>query len=425
MMQILILGSGGREHALAWKISQSPRCSRLFIAPGNAGTTLVGENVPVSPNDFEAVAEFVLKHDVGMVVVGPEEPLVNGIADYFAQMPGLKHVMLVGPTRAGALLEGSKAFAKEFMQRHGIPTAAYRSFTRHTAEQGKAFLESMTAPYVLKADGLAAGKGVVICASIAEATQTLEEMLLNDMFGKASATVVVEEFLEGIELSAFALTDGSSYCMLPAAKDYKRVGNGDTGPNTGGMGAISPVPFAGPDFMQKVEQRIVIPTIEGLKKEGVKYCGFLFFGIMNVGGNPYLIEYNTRLGDPETQAIVPRIKTDLVDLFEAAVIGALHTCRVEVTNEVAVTLVLVSGGYPGNFEKGFAVSGIDQVNNCNVFYAGLMGDSHQPVTNGGRVLAVTSIANTLEEAIENTYRQAACIDFKKKYFRYDIGKDLQ
>ena len=425
MMQILILGSGGREHALAWKIAQSPHCSRLFIAPGNAGTSLVGENVDVLMNDFEAVGQFVLKHHIDLVVVGPEEPLVRGIADYFSGHPALKDILMLGPRKAGALLEGSKAFAKEFMVRHGIPTAAYQSFTRQSVEEGKTFLASLAAPYVLKADGLAAGKGVIICHTFEEATQTLEDMLLQDMFGKASATVVVEEFLHGIELSVFAITDGITYRLLPSAKDYKRVGEKDTGPNTGGMGAVSPVPFASKEFMEKVEQRIVIPTVEGLKGDGIPYCGFLFFGLMNVNGDPYVIEYNVRLGDPETEAIIPRINSDLVNLFEAAAKGVLHTQEVDISTNFAATVVLVSGGYPGEFEKGFMVTGFEHVKGSHLFYAGLTGEGQQPLTSGGRVMAITTLAPSLEQALQITYQNATLVDYKGKYYRRDIGKDLQ
>lgn len=425
MMQILILGSGGREHALAWKISQSPRCSRLYIAPGNAGTALVGENVALGINDFAGIEQFVLKNQVDLVVVGPEDPLVHGIGDYFAHKPELKNVLLVGPARAGALLEGSKAFAKEFMQKHGIPTAAYRSFTRHTVEQGKAFLKGMKAPYVLKADGLAAGKGVIICTSLNEASQTLEEMLLKDKFGQASSTVVIEEFLSGIELSVFAITDGLSYRMLPSAKDYKRVGEKDTGPNTGGMGAVSPVPFANKAFMEKVEQLVVKPTIDGLKQEGIHYCGFLFFGLMNVNGDPFVIEYNVRLGDPETEAIIPRIDSDLVNLLEAAARGTLDAHALDISPLHAATVMLVSGGYPGEYEKGFMVSGLDQVKGSHLFYAGLSGESSQPLTTGGRVLAITSLAPTIEQALETTYKNAGAVNYMGKYYRRDIGKDLQ
>jgi len=424
MIQILILGSGGREHALAWKIAQSPHCSRLFIAPGNAGTVLAGENVALDVNNFDALAEFVLKHQVDLILVGPEEPLVRGIGDYFASRPELKGVMLVGPRQAGAMLEGSKAFAKAFMQRHGIPTAAYGSFTRESVEEGKAFLASMAAPYVLKADGLAAGKGVIICSTLEEATQTLEEMLLQDMFGQASATVVVEEFLRGIELSAFAITDGYSYRMLPSAKDYKRVGEHDTGPNTGGMGAVSPVPFASKEFIDKVEQRIVKPTIAGLQQEGIPYCGFLFFGLMNVNGDPYVIEYNVRLGDPETEAIVPLIESDLVSLLVAAAKGTLHNQGIDISPLHAATVVLVSGGYPGAFQKGFAVSGLGQAKGSLLFYAGLKGEGSQPLTSGGRVLAITSLAHSLEDALASTYKNAGVVDYMGKYYRRDIGKDL-
>ena len=424
MMRILILGSGGREHALAWKIAGSPRCSRLFIAPGNAGTSLVGENVNMSPNDFEAVGRFVEKQGVDMVLVGPEDPLVNGIADYFKEDPRLSRVMMIGPSKAGAALEGSKAFAKEFMIRHGIPTARHRSFSKENLGEGKAFLETLDAPYVLKADGLAAGKGVIICDTLEEAIQTLEEMLLKKSFGQASSTVVIEEFLRGIELSVFAVTDGKNYRLLPSAKDYKRVGEKDTGPNTGGMGAVSPVPFAGREFMEKVEKRIVMPTIEGLKKENIPYCGFLFFGLMNVEGNPFVIEYNVRLGDPETEAILPRLGTDLVSILEAAAKGSLHTREVDILPEFAATVMLVSGGYPGPYEKGYQVTGLEGVSESLLFYAGLSGEGRQPLTSGGRVIAVTSLASSLADALHQAYRNAAKIDFKGKYYRRDIGKDL-
>lgn len=423
-MQILILGSGGREHTLAWKIAQSPRCSRLFIAPGNAGTSLLGENAALALDDFEAIGQFVLRHHIDMVVVGPEEPLVRGIADHFASQPGLSHVLMVGPPKAGAALEGSKAFAKEFLVRHGIPTARYQSFTKDTLEEGKAFLETLAAPYVLKADGLAAGKGVIICPDLDEATQTLEEMLVKEAFGKASATVVVEEFLQGIELSVFAITDGQSYRLLPSAKDYKRVGEMDTGPNTGGMGAISPVPFAGKEFMEKVENRIVIPTIEGLNKDNIPYCGFLFFGLMNVGGDPYVIEYNVRLGDPETEAILPRIGSDLVTLLEAAAKGTLHTQTVDILPDYAATVVLVSGGYPGPYEKGFPVKGLEEVRDSLLFYAGMTGEGQQPLTSGGRVLAITSLSRELTEALRLSYHNAGLVDYMGKYYRRDIGRDL-
>ena len=424
MMQILILGSGGREHALAWKIAQSPRCSRLFIAPGNAGTSLVGENIDLQIHDFESVGEFVQKHRIDMIVVGPEEPLVNGIADFFADNPDLRHVLMVGPRKTGAALEGSKAFAKEFMARNGIPTARYRSFSKETLNEGKTFLETLPAPYVLKADGLAAGKGVVISSTLEEAKQTLDDMLVKEAFGKASATVVVEEFLQGIELSVFAIADGKSYHLLPSAKDYTRGGEKDTGPNTGGMGAISPVPFANKDFMDKVEHRVVKPTIEGLKKEGIHYCGFLFFGLMNVKGDPYVIEYNVRLGDPETEAILPRIGSDLVSLLEAAARGTLHSLKVDILPDYAATVVLVSGGYPGAYEKGFAVTGIEDVKDSMLFFAGLKGEGKHPLTSGGRVMAITSLAPELFEALRRSYENAGLVDYMGKYYRRDIGKDL-
>ncbi len=423
-MNVLVLGSGGREHALVWKLSQSPRCDKLFCAPGNAGTALLGENVPLKTTDFEALGRFVLERDIGMVVVGPEEPLVKGVADYFSQDERLAKVLFVGPSAAGARLEGSKAFAKAFMMRHGIPTAAYRSFTRETLEEGKAFLKTLTAPYVLKADGLAAGKGVIICDSLEEAEETLDEMLSGELFGQASATVVVEEFLQGVEVSVFVLTDGKSHVLLPAAKDYKRIGEEDTGPNTGGMGAVSPVPFAGKAFMQKVEQRIIRPTIDGLSREGIRYCGFLFLGLMVVGEDPYVIEYNVRLGDPETQAILPRIDSDLLDLLEAAGSGRLEGYSLEVTSRHAATVVLASGGYPGNYDTGHMIHNLERVTDSLVFYAGVRKEEAMYKTSGGRVLAVTSLGDNAAKALARTYESVRQIDYRGKYFRYDIGKDL-
>lgn len=423
-MNILLLGNGGREHALAWKISQSPRCDKLYIAPGNAGTALHGQNVKLHINDHHAVGEFAKQHDIHMVVVGPEEALVHGIADHFHREPDLNGILFVGPRAAGARLEGSKAFAKAFMQRHSIPTASYRSFSINTLEQGKAYLQSLPAPYVLKADGLAAGKGVIICESLDEAISTLEEMLESQMFGEASATVVVEEFLKGTELSVFVVTDGTSYKILPSAKDYKRIGEEDTGPNTGGMGAFSPVPFANEAFMKKVENRIIKPTIGGLAKEGIPFCGFIFFGLIEVGGEPYVIEYNVRLGDPETQAILPRIQSDLIELFEAAAKGTLDRQNLTITNKNAATIVLVSGGYPGNYEKGYPITKIDQVKGSLVFYAGVSTEQDALVTSGGRVLAVTTLADNASEALEVSYKNAHLINFKGKYYRRDIGKDI-
>jgi phosphoribosylamine---glycine ligase len=423
-MNILLLGNGGREHALAWKISQSAHCDKLYIAPGNAGTSIHGENIRLNINDHHAVGEFAKSYDIHMVVVGPEETLVHGIADYFHRRPDLTDILFVGPRAAGARLEGSKAFAKAFMQRHGIPTASYRSFSLETLEQGKSYLQSLPAPYVLKADGLAAGKGVIICESLDEAINTLEEMLESQMFGEASATVVVEDFLKGMELSVFVVTDGTSYKILPSAKDYKRIGEDDTGPNTGGMGAFSPVPFANEIFMRKVEDRVIKPTIDGLAKEGIPYCGFIFFGLIEVGGEPYVIEYNVRLGDPETQAIVPRVQSDLVELFEAAAKGTLGQQKLVLSNMNAATVVLVSGGYPGNYDKGYPITNIDQVSGSLVFYAGVSGEQNSLVTSGGRVLAITTLADKPSIALETSYKNARLIDFKGKYYRRDIGKDI-
>lgn len=423
-MNILLLGNGGREHALSWKLKQSPGCSRLFIAPGNAGTALLGENVALNMNDFNAVGAFARGHNIQMVIVGPEEPLVRGIADHFASDPELASITFIGPKAAGARLEGSKAFAKAFMKRHGIPTAPYRSFTLETMEQGKAYLQSLPAPYVLKADGLAAGKGVIICSSLQEATETLEEMLESQMFGEASATVVVEGFLSGREVSVFVITDGTSYKLLPEAKDYKRIGENDSGPNTGGMGAISPVPFANKAFMTKVEERIIIPTINGLASEEIPYCGFVFFGLIDVGGDPYVIEYNARLGDPEAEAILPRLKSDIVGLLEAAGNNTLQDFRVETDPRVAATVMLTSGGYPGNYEKGLPVKHTEQVRDSLLFFAGTTVDAGELKTSGGRVLAVTSLASDLPQALQMSYQNAHIVDFKGKYYRRDIGKDL-
>jgi phosphoribosylamine---glycine ligase len=424
MMTILLIGAGGREHALAWKIAQSVRCKKLFIAPGNPGTALHGENVGLDVLDFNAVAAFVKQNQVNMVVVGPEEPLVKGMADFFAADSSLKDVLFIGPGSEGARLEGSKAFAKAFMGRHNIPTAAYRDFTCDTLEQGKDFLGQLQAPYVLKADGLAAGKGVIISNDLQEARDTLEEMLCSDMFGGASAKVVVEEFLKGRELSVFVVTDGKNYCMLPAAKDYKRVGEADTGPNTGGMGAVSPVPFAGKDFMDKVEERIVKPTIKGLQQENIPYTGFIFFGLMEVKGDPFVIEYNVRMGDPETEAVIPRLESDLLSLLEAAGRGTLDQATVTFSSLSAATVMLVSGGYPGEFEKGFEIKDLDVCRNSLLFYAGMKQDGDILRTSGGRVVAVTTLAKDLPAALDVSYKNALVIDFRGKYFRRDIGKDV-
>ena len=420
---ILLLGSGGREHALAWKISQSPKVTKLYIAPGNAGTSAVGENVDIKADDFESIRTFCLDRHVNMVVVGPEDPLVKGIYDYFKSDPELADIALIGPSRKGAMLEGSKDFAKAFMQRHGIPTAAYRTFTAETLQQGKDFLRSLCPPYVLKADGLCAGKGVLIPETLAQAQTELENML-GGMFGHASDRVIVEEFMKGIECSVFALTDGSDYVILPEAKDYKRIGEGDTGPNTGGMGSVSPVPFADRQWMQKVEERIVRPTVDGLKSEGIDYQGFIFFGLINVDGDPKVIEYNVRMGDPETETVMLRIKSDIVDLFEAVATHTLSSRTIEFDQRSAVCVMLVSGGYPGPYRKGIPISGADHTDDSLVFHAGTAMDGRHLVTNGGRVMAVSSYGRDMKEALARSMDQASKIEFDGKYFRRDIGNDL-
>ncbi len=423
-MIILLLGSGGREHALAFKILQSSKCSKLFVAPGNAGTAAIATNISIAVTDFNAIKSIVLKEKIEMVVVGPEDPLVLGIFDFFKNDSELMHIPVIGPSKAGAQLEGSKEFAKQFMVKHKIPTAAYESFTAATVEKGCEFLETLQSPYVLKADGLAAGKGVLILNDLEEAKTELRNMLVHAKFGNASAKVVIEEFLDGIELSCFVLTDGQHFKVLPTAKDYKRIGEGDTGLNTGGMGAVSPVPFADIVLLEKIKTRIVKPTVDGLQKDGIEYIGFVFIGLIIVKGEPIVIEYNVRMGDPETEVVVPRIKSDLVELFQAVADGKLNEVSLEIDERSATTVMIVSGGYPEEYEKGKEILGLDKVEGSLVFHAGTKLENGKVVTNGGRVLAVTSFGNDFQEAIKKSYQNIDKLHFDKMYFRKDIGFDL-
>ncbi|MDO1502211.1 phosphoribosylamine--glycine ligase [Winogradskyella maritima] len=423
-MNILVLGSGGREHTFAWKLAQSSKCKALFVAPGNSGTSEIATNLPISVTDFDAIKGAVLTHKIDCVVVGPEDPLVQGIHDYFLNDDQLKNVSVIGPQKAAAELEGSKEFAKEFMMRHKIPTAAYQSFTSENVEDGFKFLETLDPPYVLKADGLAAGKGVLILNDLDEAKSELKNMLVNQKFGEASAKVVIEEFLDGIELSCFVLSDGKDYKILPTAKDYKRIGEGDTGLNTGGMGAVSPVPFASEDFLSKIEERIVKPTIEGLKKDNLPYVGFIFIGLIKVGDEPKVIEYNVRMGDPETEVVLPRLKTDLVAIFEAMGSKKLSEIEIEIDERAATTIMLVSGGYPEAYEKGKEIHGLETITDSIPFHAGAQKKDGKIVTSGGRVMAITSYGKTYDEAIKKSYQTIDKLRFDKMYYRKDIGFDL-
>jgi phosphoribosylamine--glycine ligase len=424
-MVILLLGSGGREHALAFKMLQSSKCSNLFVAPGNAGTASIATNISINPNDFNALKSFAIQEKIEMVVVGPEDPLVLGIYDFFKNDAELNHIPVIGPSKVGAQLEGSKEFAKEFLVKHKIPTAAYDSFTAASVEKGCQFLETLQPPYVLKADGLAAGKGVLILNDLEEAKTELQNMLVHAKFGDASKKVVIEEFLDGIELSCFVLTDGKNYKMLPTAKDYKRIGEGDTGLNTGGMGAVSPVPFVDAILLEKIETRIVKPTIEGLQKDGIEYKGFIFIGLIIVKGEPVVIEYNVRMGDPETEVVIPRIKSDLVELFQAVSRGNLDQVSLQIDERSATTVMLVSGGYPEDYEKGKEIYGLDNIKDSLVFHAGTKLENGKVLTNGGRVLAITSFGNDFHEAIKKSYQNVDILNFDKMYFRKDIGKDLK
>ncbi len=426
-MNILILGSGGREHALAWKLAQSPKAEQIYIAPGNAGTALTGTNVPINPTDFEAMKMFVIEKEIDMIVVGPEIPLVKGIRDFFSHDRILQDVAVIGPDSKGAQLEGSKDFAKEFMKRHNIPTAAYETFSAKTLAQGEKFLENIGAPYVLKADGLAAGKGVLIINDLDEAKAELRSMLVDARFGKASEKVIIEEFLQGIELSVFVLTDGKNYVLLPEAKDYKRIGENDTGLNTGGMGSISPVPFANSEFMDKIEKQIIQPTIGGLQKEGIDYHGFIFFGLIKVGDSPFVIEYNCRMGDPEAESVIPRIKSDLLEIFEDSAKGNLKETNLEIDERYTASVMMVSGGYPESYQKGKVIKGLSNLNKCIAFYAGISNDvdNNEIKTSGGRVMAITSYGDTMDSALTNAYKNVEQIDFEGKYYRHDLGFDLK
>lgn len=423
-MNILILGSGGREHAFAYKLAQSKKTKQLFVAPGNAGTQKIATNIDANPTDFEKIKQIVLTKKINMVVVGSEAPLVKGISNFFLSDKELKNVPVIGPKKEGALLEGSKDFSKQFMKRHNIPTARYQSFTKNTLNEGFAFLQTLKPPYVLKADGLAAGKGVLIINSLEKAKEELKEMLTNEKFGQASETVVIEEFLDGIELSTFVLTDGKTYKILPSAKDYKRIGEKDTGLNTGGMGAVSPVPFASAEFLQKVENQIIKPTIKGLQQEKIDYRGFLFIGLMNVKGNPFVIEYNARMGDPEAEVVLPRIKSDLLELFESVAKQNLAKKTIEITDKTATTVMLVSGGYPEEYQKNKQITGLEKVEDSIVFHSGTKLEDKKVITNGGRVLAITSFGNSIKEALNTSYKNINKISFEKMNFRTDIGFDL-